>query len=122
MGYGNDPVHYPDTRGNASMYILRCKSGHRLTPKDKKDTDLESSLEVGLVVDSPREEATGKDDRCVTISQKKPLRGCPVQLLVQDLVLEAVKDTSAVVSIFGTEQYGSPGCKPSSFPDASWFG
>jgi hypothetical protein len=33
-----------------------------LTPKDEKDTDRDSSLEVGLMVDSPGEEATGKDD------------------------------------------------------------
>jgi hypothetical protein len=42
------------------------------------------------------------------------------------LVMEAVVDTRAVVSILGTEQYAPLGCKPpdqeSSFPDASWFG
>jgi hypothetical protein len=83
-----------------------------LTPKDEKDTDCDSSLEVGLVVDSPRKEATGKDDRCVIIGQEKPLTGCAVQRLVQDLVMEAVVDTRAVVSILRTEQYGSLGCKP----------
>jgi hypothetical protein len=31
-----------------------------------------------------------------------------VQLLVQDLLMEAVVDTRAVVSILGTEQFGSP--------------
>jgi hypothetical protein len=30
MGYGNDPVHYKDTRGNASVYNLSCVSVHRL--------------------------------------------------------------------------------------------
>jgi hypothetical protein len=39
-----------------------------LTPKDENNTDRDSSLEVGLVVDSPREEVIGKGDQCVTIS------------------------------------------------------
>jgi hypothetical protein len=75
-----------------------------LTPKDEKDTPRDSSLEDGLVVYSPEEEATGKDDRCVTISQENPL--------VQDLVMGAEVDTMAVVRILGTEQYGSLGCRP----------
>jgi hypothetical protein len=83
-----------------------------LTPKDEKDTDCDSSLEDGLVVDSPGEEATGKYDLCVNIGQEKPLTGFAVQLLVQDLLLEAVVATRAVVSILETEQFGSPGCKP----------
>jgi hypothetical protein len=81
-----------------------------LTPKDEKDTNRDCNLEVGLVVDSPGEEATGKDDRCVTIGQEKPLTGCAVQLLVQDLLMETVVDTRAVVSILGTKQYELPGC------------
>jgi hypothetical protein len=81
-----------------------------LTPRDE-DTDRDSSLEVGLLVDSPGEETTGKDDRCVTIGQEKPLTGCTVQPLVQDLLMEAVVDTRAVVSILGMEHYGSLGCK-----------
>jgi hypothetical protein len=83
-----------------------------LTPKDEKDIDRESSLGDGLVVNSPGEETRGRDDRCVTIGQEKPSTECAVQLLVQDLVMEAVVDTRAVVSILRTEQYGSLGCKP----------
>jgi hypothetical protein len=55
--------------------------------------------EDGLVVDSPGKEATGKDDWCVTIGQEKPLTGFAAQLLVQDLLMEAVVNT---VSILGT--------------------
>jgi hypothetical protein len=82
-----------------------------LTPKDEKDTNRDSSLEDVLVVDNPGEEATGKDDQCFTIGQEKPLTGCAVQPLVQDLLMEAVVDTRAVVSILGMEHYGSLGCK-----------
>jgi hypothetical protein len=84
------------------VYILRCKSVHRLTPKEEKDTNRDSSLEVELVVDGPGEEATGKDDRCVTSGQENPWIECLVQLLVQDLVMKAVMDTSAVAGILGT--------------------
>jgi hypothetical protein len=54
------------------------------------------------VVDSPGEEATGKDDQCVTISLEKPLIRCALKLLVQDILMEAVVDTRAVVSILRT--------------------
>jgi hypothetical protein len=47
-----------------------------LTPKDEKDIDRDSSLEDRLVVDNPEEDATGKDNRCVTNGQEKPLTGC----------------------------------------------
>jgi hypothetical protein len=62
---------------------------------DEKDTDRESSLEDGLVVDSPGEEAigTGKDDWCVIIGQEKSMTECTVQLLVQDLLMEVLVDT-----------------------------
>jgi hypothetical protein len=67
-----------------------------------------AACRIGWVVDSAGEKATGKDYRCVTVGQEKSLTGCAVQLLVQDLVMEAVVDTRAVLSILGTEQYGSP--------------
>jgi hypothetical protein len=77
----------------------------------EKNTDCYSSLGVGLIIDSPREEAIGKDDRCVNIGQK-PLMGCAVQLLLQDLLVEAVVDSRTVMGMLGTEQYSSLGCKP----------
>jgi hypothetical protein len=30
IGYENDPVHYPDTRGSARVFIMRCERVHRL--------------------------------------------------------------------------------------------
>jgi hypothetical protein len=53
-----------------------------------------------------------KQSWCVTIGQEKPWKGCAMQLLVQDLVMEVVVYTRAIVSILGTKQYGSLGCKP----------
>jgi hypothetical protein len=44
------------------------------------------------MVDSLGEEITGKDDRYVTIGQKKPLTGGTVQLWVHDLMMEPVVD------------------------------
>jgi hypothetical protein len=43
-----------------------------LTPKDEKDTDRESSLKDGLVVDNPGEKATGKMMGVSPLAKRSP--------------------------------------------------
>lgn len=47
----------------------------------------------------PEIKIPGDGDRCITIG---PM-GCAVQLLVQDLPVEAVVDTGTEMSVLGTE-------------------
>ena len=61
--------------------------------------DSGSSPEVGLDLGPSKEE----DDRCITIGKVTPSTGYTVKLWVQDLLVEAVVDTGAEVSVLGTE-------------------
>jgi hypothetical protein len=75
---------------------------HLISESEREvDMDSESSPEVGLDFGPSKEE----DDRCITIGKVTPSTGYTVKLRVQDLLVEAVVDTGAGVSVLGTEQY-----------------